>query len=186
MSAVHDDGELVVERIAALDLGKAALEVCVRVPHEQRAGRRLQEVRGYATTRRCDRRLSCLRCPGRQLRTRRHRVKASCSSGLCACSPGIATGSHSQSYVHRGRDWRVLRAHSPADLVSPTGAEVGLSAATSSCGLSTDVACGGCSSPSGGGCSAVVTLVFPSPRCFMVSATRVHGAGNRTASRAPP
>jgi transposase len=45
-----DEAELLVERIAALDLGKAALEACVRVPHEQRAGRRMQELRGYATT----------------------------------------------------------------------------------------------------------------------------------------
>ena len=45
-----DEQELHVERIAALDLGKAALEACVRVPHQSRPGRRLQEVRGYATT----------------------------------------------------------------------------------------------------------------------------------------
>ena len=45
-----DEQELHVERIAALDLGKAALEACVRVPHESKPGRRLQEVRGYATT----------------------------------------------------------------------------------------------------------------------------------------
>jgi transposase len=45
-----DEQELQVERVAALDLGKAALEACVRVPHETRPGRRLQEVRGYATT----------------------------------------------------------------------------------------------------------------------------------------
>ncbi|HUE32971.1 MAG TPA: IS110 family transposase, partial [Mycobacterium sp.] len=45
-----DDVELVVERIAALDLGKAGLEACVRVPHPQRPGRRMQELRGYATT----------------------------------------------------------------------------------------------------------------------------------------
>jgi transposase len=45
-----DERELHVERVAALDLGKAALEACVRVPHESRLGRRLQEVRGYATT----------------------------------------------------------------------------------------------------------------------------------------
>jgi transposase len=45
-----DEQELHVERVAALDLGKAALEACVRVPHESRPGRRLQEVRGYATT----------------------------------------------------------------------------------------------------------------------------------------
>jgi transposase len=45
-----DEQDLHVERVAALDLGKAALEACVRVPHESKPGRRLQEVRGYATT----------------------------------------------------------------------------------------------------------------------------------------
>ena len=45
-----DDAELVVERIAALDLGKAGLEACVRVPHTHRPGRRMQELRGYGTT----------------------------------------------------------------------------------------------------------------------------------------
>jgi transposase len=45
-----DEQELHVERVAALDLGKAALEACVRVPHESQPGRRLQEVGGYATT----------------------------------------------------------------------------------------------------------------------------------------
>lgn len=45
-----DELELHVERVAALDLGKAALEACVRVPHGSRPGRRMQEVRGYATT----------------------------------------------------------------------------------------------------------------------------------------
>ena len=49
-----DEQDLHVERVAALDLGKAALEACVRVPHESKLCRRLQEVRGYATTpRRC-------------------------------------------------------------------------------------------------------------------------------------
>ena len=43
-----DDADLVVERVAALDLGKAGLEACVRVPHAQRPGRRMQELRGYA------------------------------------------------------------------------------------------------------------------------------------------
>jgi hypothetical protein len=33
-----DDTDLVVERVAALDLGKAGLEACVRVPHPQRPG----------------------------------------------------------------------------------------------------------------------------------------------------
>ncbi|MGW5365728.1 IS110 family transposase [Actinopolymorpha pittospori] len=45
-----DEQELLVERVAALDLGKAVLEACVRVPHESRPGRRMQEVRGFATT----------------------------------------------------------------------------------------------------------------------------------------
>jgi transposase len=45
-----DEQELHVERVAALDLGKAVLEACVRVPHESRPGRRLQEVRTYPTT----------------------------------------------------------------------------------------------------------------------------------------
>nr|WP_327205351.1 IS110 family transposase [Rhodococcus opacus] len=45
-----DEVELHVERIAALDLGKAALVACVRVPHRSRPGRRMQEVREYPTT----------------------------------------------------------------------------------------------------------------------------------------
>ena len=45
-----DDAELVVQWVAALDLGKAGLEACVRVPHPQRPGRRMQELRGYGTT----------------------------------------------------------------------------------------------------------------------------------------
>jgi len=45
-----DDAELLVERVAAPDLGKAALEACVRVPHPQRLGRRMQELREYGTT----------------------------------------------------------------------------------------------------------------------------------------
>jgi hypothetical protein len=45
-----DEQELHVERIAALDLGKAVFKACVRVPHESKPGRRMQELRGYATT----------------------------------------------------------------------------------------------------------------------------------------
>src|SRR6185437_11832733 len=45
-----DDAELVVERIAALDLGNAVLEAYVRVPHTHRPGRRMQELRGYGTS----------------------------------------------------------------------------------------------------------------------------------------
>lgn len=45
-----DEVELHVARIAALDLGKASLVACVRVPHASRPGRRMQEVREYPTT----------------------------------------------------------------------------------------------------------------------------------------
>ncbi|MGI8308201.1 IS110 family transposase [Saccharopolyspora hattusasensis] len=39
----------IVQRVAALDLGKAGLVACVRVPHEDKPGRRRQQVREYAT-----------------------------------------------------------------------------------------------------------------------------------------
>jgi hypothetical protein len=45
-----EGSELTVARVAALDLGKAVLEACVRVPHETRPQRRLQELRTYGTT----------------------------------------------------------------------------------------------------------------------------------------
>jgi transposase len=38
-----------VERVCALDIGKATVMACVRVPHEDKPGRRRQEVREYAT-----------------------------------------------------------------------------------------------------------------------------------------
>ena len=38
-----------VERIAALDIGKASVMACVRVPHPDKPGRRCQEVREYLT-----------------------------------------------------------------------------------------------------------------------------------------
>jgi transposase len=41
--------EEVVARVAALDIGKAELVCCIRVPHPSRAGRRLQEVVTYRT-----------------------------------------------------------------------------------------------------------------------------------------
>ena len=37
-------------RVAALDLGKATLTACVRIPHPGKPGRRCQEVREYRTT----------------------------------------------------------------------------------------------------------------------------------------
>ena len=43
------DNEEIIARVAALDIGKAELVCCVRVPHEGRAGRRMQEVATYST-----------------------------------------------------------------------------------------------------------------------------------------
>src|SRR3954451_15939488 len=41
--------EEIIARVAALDIGKAEVMCCVRVPNETRPGRRLQEVRPYST-----------------------------------------------------------------------------------------------------------------------------------------
>jgi transposase len=41
--------EEIIARVAALDVGKAELVCCVRVPHEGKPGRRLQEVDTYST-----------------------------------------------------------------------------------------------------------------------------------------
>jgi transposase len=49
MEATEENAEL-VERIAALDIGKAVLTACIRIPHENIAGQRRQEVAEYATT----------------------------------------------------------------------------------------------------------------------------------------
>ncbi len=43
------DREEIIERVAALDIGKAELVCCVRVPGAGKRGRRLQEVRTYTT-----------------------------------------------------------------------------------------------------------------------------------------
>jgi transposase len=43
------DNEEIIERVAALDIGKAELVCCVRVPGQGRSGRRMQEVTTYAT-----------------------------------------------------------------------------------------------------------------------------------------
>lgn len=48
MDSTDEPVEL-VERVAALDLGKVTLIACVRVAHEERPGRRRQEIREYAT-----------------------------------------------------------------------------------------------------------------------------------------
>jgi transposase len=43
------DREEIIERVAALDIGKAELVACVRVPSPGKLGRRAQEVRTYST-----------------------------------------------------------------------------------------------------------------------------------------
>jgi len=48
---LHDseDSEEIIERVAALDFGKAELVACVRVPNPDRPGRRSQEITTYST-----------------------------------------------------------------------------------------------------------------------------------------
>jgi hypothetical protein len=41
------ENEEIIARVAALDIGKAEVMCCVRVPDEDRPGRRLQEVQAY-------------------------------------------------------------------------------------------------------------------------------------------
>ena len=43
------DREEIIERVAALDIGKAELVACVRVPSPHAPGRRAQEVTTYST-----------------------------------------------------------------------------------------------------------------------------------------
>src|SRR6266581_9407760 len=47
--AKTQDNEEIIARVAALDIGKAELVCCVRVPDEDHRGRRLQEVETYST-----------------------------------------------------------------------------------------------------------------------------------------
>jgi hypothetical protein len=44
-----EDAEEIIERVAALDIGKAELVACVRVPSPGRPGRRAQEITTYST-----------------------------------------------------------------------------------------------------------------------------------------
>jgi transposase len=65
MLAKTQDEEQIIARVAALDIGKAELVCCVRVPDEDRPGRRLQEVETYATMTRSSLQLADrLRCLG--------------------------------------------------------------------------------------------------------------------------
>jgi transposase len=43
------DSQEIIERVAALDIGKAEVMCCVRVPDEDRPDKRLQEVTPYST-----------------------------------------------------------------------------------------------------------------------------------------
>jgi transposase len=47
-----EDEPLFAERAAGIDIGKAGIEVTIRVPSDTRPGRRQQETRSFATTRR--------------------------------------------------------------------------------------------------------------------------------------
>jgi transposase len=49
MEELTEEPAELVERVAALDIGKASLVCCVRVPHESKPGARRQEVRSYDT-----------------------------------------------------------------------------------------------------------------------------------------
>ena len=49
MEEIFEEEAELVARVAALDIGKATLTACVRVPHEDKPGRRRQEVRTFAT-----------------------------------------------------------------------------------------------------------------------------------------
>ncbi|MHA6780668.1 IS110 family RNA-guided transposase [Pseudonocardia saturnea] len=48
---LHDseDTEEIIERVAALDIGKAEMVACVRVPNPDKQGRRAQEIKTYST-----------------------------------------------------------------------------------------------------------------------------------------
>ena len=49
MLAETQDDQEIIARVAALDIGKAELVCCVRIPDEDRPRRRLQEVETYST-----------------------------------------------------------------------------------------------------------------------------------------
>jgi transposase len=49
MEDISDEPVQLVARVCAVDIGKATLVACVRVPHASRPDRRVQEVREYAT-----------------------------------------------------------------------------------------------------------------------------------------
>jgi hypothetical protein len=48
LEQTHDEQEI-IQRVAALDIGKAELVCCVRVPDPKGGSRRLEEVKTYST-----------------------------------------------------------------------------------------------------------------------------------------
>ena len=48
MLTTTQDNEEIIERVAALDIGKAELMCCVRVPDEDHPGKRMQEVQALS------------------------------------------------------------------------------------------------------------------------------------------
>ncbi len=50
MNEISEESVTQYARVRAIDIGKAGLVACVRIPHETISGRRVQEVREYATT----------------------------------------------------------------------------------------------------------------------------------------
>ena len=48
LEETHDNDQI-IQRVAALDVGKAELTCCIRVPGPGKSGKRLQEVRTYQT-----------------------------------------------------------------------------------------------------------------------------------------
>jgi hypothetical protein len=85
------DDEEIIERVAALDIGKAELVCCLRVPDEDHRGRRLQEVQTYSTMTRSllgmSDRLACLGVT---------RVVMEATSNTKPSSPGSAKRSRCQ------------------------------------------------------------------------------------------
>jgi len=49
MEQISEEMTAALLRVCAIDIGKAGLVACVRVPHETNPDRRVQEVREYAT-----------------------------------------------------------------------------------------------------------------------------------------
>jgi len=49
MLSASEDHQDIIQRIAAVDIGKAELVCCVRVPDENHPGKRLQEITTYST-----------------------------------------------------------------------------------------------------------------------------------------